>query len=177
MWNLLPHGFLSWEGNELLELSHFGLTIIRSPNLYILSSFEFLYLFPFPTPRGSFSDHDWARHRSMSIVNVVMDLVFDTFLLQNFFFFPLGPWPIQCQVPEHPSNVRNGFHLTEQALNSIREWLATLTMFVLLYYCILPEATSVHQQVYSWVSVYCSPLIACRVSSRILYTSQQVWRL
>ena len=54
--SLFPRvGSLSLEGRDSMETSLIKLSVLRSPILYIMYVFEYLYLFP-SVARGSFSD-------------------------------------------------------------------------------------------------------------------------
>lgn len=79
------------------------------------------------------------------------------------FGFPLGPWLIQYQDSGHSCSVRNEFQLMERAVNSIAEWLVSLTMVVPLLLS-LSCSQVVGYRVWSWVDDYLSPLTVCRVS-------------
>lgn len=65
---LLPHflppllqSSLSPEDEVLMETSHLGLCVLRSPNLYVLFDMGFLYLF-LSVAGGGFSDDGRARY-------------------------------------------------------------------------------------------------------------------
>lgn len=97
-------------------------------------------------------------------------------LVEHVFFPPLGSCLYSVRFLNIQTMFRDGFHLTEWALNSTSKYICTLTMFVPLRYYILHEATVEDQRFCSWVCGYYSPLTACRVPSSILYTSQEGWR-
>ena len=83
----LSVSFLSSEGRDLVKISYWRLSDLRSCTLYILSSYSFLYLFPLAT-EGSFSDDGWTRHRSMSRA----ECDWESFYCDFFFIYNSSNW-------------------------------------------------------------------------------------
>lgn len=80
----------------------------------------------------------------------------------------LGLWP-PLQAVGYPSSVRYGLHVMEGALNPSREWWVTpATLMPLLHHCIVQIGHCP-----SWIDDYLSPVVAYRVTSSTMPSSQR----
>lgn len=73
----LPWGSLSSARSDLMQISHLGLSVPRSLTLFIMSDSESLCLFQFAAG-GSFSDHGWGRHLSVSLAQATISFLTTT---------------------------------------------------------------------------------------------------
>lgn len=84
--------------------------------------------------------------------------------------FSPGPW---SQVLGHQSSIGCRFHLMVWTLNSISYWLFTPTAFHYQYTRVsCRQVSTVDQRVCTWVGVYLSPLVVCRVTFSNMDISQ-----
>lgn len=113
-----------WRGEGFGEDTHLGLSVPRSLTLCVLPNGGSLYQFP-STLEGNIFGDDWTSHWSISRA----DYSFQSTMLCG---FSPGHWPVYSKTPANLSSVSHEFPFIEWALNTIRQWLVTSEIFVLL---------------------------------------------
>lgn len=83
------------------------------------------------------------------------------------FAFQIDLQAVYSQGLSHPGSMRNGLNLKEWAFIQIGYWLATLISFVSL----LNQVSISDEKHYSWVGVYLSAFVECRIPSSTVNSS------